>query len=68
MRIVAIDWLLAKRGGRRAGLRQPEADERDGGAAASRFDSVSGPGRAWINGRETGGADLRYAHLSGSHD
>lgn len=25
-------------------------------------------GRAWINGREVGGSDARYAHLSRSHD
>jgi hypothetical protein len=25
-------------------------------------------GRAWINGREIGGTDPRYAHLSLSHD
>jgi hypothetical protein len=25
-------------------------------------------GRAWINGREVGGADPRFAHLSGTYD
>ena len=25
-------------------------------------------GRAWVNGREVGGADARYAHLGRSHD
>jgi hypothetical protein len=25
-------------------------------------------GRAWINGREVGGTDKRFAHLSRSHD
>ena len=25
-------------------------------------------GRAWINGREVGGTDPRFAHLTGSHD
>jgi hypothetical protein len=25
-------------------------------------------GRAWVNGREVGGADPRYAHLSSTHD
>lgn len=25
-------------------------------------------GRAWINGREVGGADRRFAHLGRSHD
>ena len=27
-----------------------------------------GRGRAWINGREVGGTEPRYAHLSVSHD
>ena len=26
------------------------------------------PGRAWINGREVGGTDALYAHLSDSYD
>ena len=25
-------------------------------------------GRAWLNGREIGGADRRYAHLTRAHD
>jgi hypothetical protein len=25
-------------------------------------------GRVWLNGREVGGADPRYAHLSSTHD
>jgi hypothetical protein len=25
-------------------------------------------GRAWINGEEVGGADVRFAHLSASYD
>ena len=25
-------------------------------------------GRAWLNGRELGGAELRYAHIEASHD
>ncbi|MFL5918873.1 MAG: hypothetical protein ACJ74X_09130 [Gaiellaceae bacterium] len=25
-------------------------------------------GRVWLNGREVGGADPRYAHLGRSHD
>jgi hypothetical protein len=25
-------------------------------------------GRAWVNGREVGGVDQRYAHLGRSHD
>jgi len=27
-----------------------------------------GGGRAWINGREVGGPDSRYAHLSATYD
>jgi hypothetical protein len=26
------------------------------------------PGRAWLNAREVGGADPRYAHLAVTHD
>ncbi len=26
------------------------------------------PGRAWINGREVGGVNPRFAHLAGSYD
>lgn len=25
-------------------------------------------GRVWVNGREVGGADARYAHLDRTHD
>ena len=25
-------------------------------------------GRAWINGREVGGTEARFAHLAGGHD
>jgi len=30
--------------------------------------STRGGGRAWINGREVGGPDSRYAHLSSIYD
>jgi hypothetical protein len=33
--------------------------------------ALAGPrvgGRAWLNGREVGGADPRYMHLEASHD
>lgn len=30
--------------------------------------AVPGGGRAWINGREVGGTDPRYAHLDRSYD
>lgn len=36
--------------------------------ARRRLISPRGGGRAWINGREVGGPDPRYTHLSGSHD
>ena len=38
-------------------------------AARQRLESRTRPvGRAWINGREAGGQDRRFAHLSRSHD
>ena len=36
--------------------------------ARRRLTSPRGGGRAWINGREVGGADPRFAHLAGSYD
>lgn len=37
--------------------------------ARSRHDAAAvGGGRAWINGREVGGSDARFAHLGRSHD
>lgn len=30
--------------------------------------SAESRGRAWINGREVGGVDPRFAHLARSHD
>lgn len=33
-----------------------------------RLPSPRGGGRAWINGREVGGPDSRYAHLQPSYD
>lgn len=47
---------------------------RDAGArvlraiAARRRLAAESRGRAWINGREVGGVDPRFAHLSRSHD
>jgi hypothetical protein len=47
----------------------------DRAIAARRHLSSVGPapaaavrGRAWINGREVGGPDARFAHLAHSHD
>ncbi len=36
--------------------------------ARRRLISPRGGGRAWINGREVGGADPRYVHLAGTYD
>lgn len=36
--------------------------------ARRRLNSPRGGGRAWINGREVGGSDPRYAHLNGTYD
>ena len=30
--------------------------------------ATRGVGRAWLNGREVGGADPRYRHLDASHE
>ena len=38
-------------------------------AARRRLDDLAAPrGRAWINGREVGGASERFGHLGRSHD
>ena len=54
---------------RRGDLHHAEGDRRVGRAIDDRRD-LTNPrgGRAWINGREVGGADPRYIHLSESHD
>ena len=36
--------------------------------ARRRLSTPRGGGRAWINGREVGGPDSRYAHLSVVYD
>jgi hypothetical protein len=36
--------------------------------APRRLSSPRGGGRAWINGKEVGGPDTRYAHLSVVYD
>lgn len=55
-----------------AGTRQPAA-RLDGRLlrvleARRRLDPARTRGRAWINGREAGGTDSRYAHLGQSYD
>ena len=55
----------------RSGTRTPSANPRIVRALlAERREQrrVRAPGRAWINGREVGGTDPRYAHLSQSYD
>jgi hypothetical protein len=53
-----------QRGRSGSGSRSRRVPSRD--RAAGR---LAGPvGRAWINGREVGGSDPRYAHLAASYD
>ena len=54
---------------RRGGLHHADGDRRVGLAIdARRGLATRRVGRAWINGREVGGTDPRYIHLSQSHD
>ena len=54
---------------RRGDLHRADGDRRVGRAIdARRGLAAHGVGRAWINGREVGGTDPRYIHLSESHD
>jgi hypothetical protein len=54
---------------RRGDLHHADGDRRVGRAIDARRDLTNRRGgRAWINGREVGGADARYIHLSESHD
>jgi len=48
---------------RRPSPRRADENERDRG----RYDGEA-RGRVWINGREVGGTEARFAHLSGGHD
>jgi hypothetical protein len=43
-------------------------DQRVPRAIAARRRLEGRRGRAWINGREVGGVDPRFAHLAGSYD
>ena len=57
---------LPSRAARRRGRRPrplPHA-----GTGPGRVRASGGPGRAWINGREVGGPDPRYLHLTASYD
>jgi hypothetical protein len=54
---------------RRGGLHRQDGNRRVGAAVQARRGlPTPGMGRAWINGREAGGSDPRYAQLSESHD
>jgi hypothetical protein len=54
---------------RRGGLHRADGDRRVGQAVKARQDlAARGVGRAWLNGREVGGADPRYTHLDASYD
>jgi hypothetical protein len=54
---------------RRGGLHRAAGDRRVGQAIKARHEvATRGVGRAWLNGRELGGADPRYTHPEGSHD
>ena len=51
----------------------PSGSRRDGPLqrviqARRRLDPPRPGGRAWINGREVGGSDPRYAHLGNTYD
>jgi hypothetical protein len=55
---------------RRGGLHRADGDRQVGQIIKARRDLASQRvgGRAWLNGREVGGADPRYSHLEASHD
>jgi hypothetical protein len=54
---------------RRGGLHRAAGDRRVGQVVKVRHDlAARGVGRAWLNGRELGGADPRYRQLEASHD
>ncbi len=55
---------------RRGELHHADGDRRVGQNIKAKR-ALAGPrvgGRAWLNGREVGGADPRYTHLETSHD
>jgi hypothetical protein len=55
---------------RRGGLHHADGDRRVGQVIAARRELATRRvgGRAWLNGREVGGADSRYTQLEASHD
>jgi hypothetical protein len=53
---------------RRGGLHRAAGDRRVGQVLNAQHDlAMRGVGRAWLNGREVGGADPRYTHLDAWH-
>jgi hypothetical protein len=55
---------------RRGGMHRADGDRRVGQIFKARRELARPQigGRAWLNGRELGGADPRYAQLEASHD
>ena len=55
---------------RRGELHSSDGDRQVARAIRARRDLAPSRvgGRAWLNGREVGGADPRYTHLEASHD
>jgi hypothetical protein len=55
---------------RRGGMHRAEGDRRVGQIIKARRELATrrAGGRAWLNGREIGGADPHYIHLEASHD
>jgi hypothetical protein len=55
---------------RRGELHRADGDRRVGQIIKARRELATHRvgGRVWLNGREVGGADARYAHLEASHD
>jgi hypothetical protein len=55
---------------RRGEMHRADGDRRVGQIIKARREVATDRvgGRAWLNGREVGGADPRYMHLEASHD
>ena len=58
----------AKAARRRGGSHPAGGDRQVGRTIKAQRDLASRRGRGWINGREVGGVDPRYIHLSRSYD
>jgi hypothetical protein len=53
---------------RRGEMHRADGDRRVGQRPGANWPPTELVGRAWLNGREVGGADPRYMHLEASHD